>query len=62
MRGDGAYLIDSRGHRFMGDYDSRLELAPRDVVSQSIVSQMEKTQSPCVLSIDEAFGSDARPE
>lgn len=48
MRGDGAYLIDSRGHRFMGDYDSRLELAPRDVVSQSIVSQMEKTQSPCV--------------
>lgn len=48
MRGDGAFLLDSRGHRFMGDYDERLELAPRDVVSQSIVSQMEKTQSPCV--------------
>ncbi|MCU0710748.1 MAG: L-aspartate oxidase [Pirellula sp.] len=48
VRGDGAYLLDSRGYRFMGDYDARLELAPRDVVSQSIVSQMEKTQSPCV--------------
>lgn len=48
MRGDGAYLVDSRGVRFMGEYDDRMELAPRDVVSQSIVSQMEKTQSPCV--------------
>ncbi|MDZ4849221.1 MAG: L-aspartate oxidase [Pirellulaceae bacterium] len=48
VRGDGAYLIDSTGYRFMSDYDSRLELAPRDVVSQSIVRQMEKTQSPCV--------------
>lgn len=48
IRGDGAYLIDSQGYRFMGDYDSRLELAPRDVVSQAIVSQMEKTQSSCV--------------
>lgn len=48
IRGEGAYLIDANGYRFMKDYDSRLELAPRDVVSKSIVSQMEKTQSPCV--------------
>jgi len=48
VRGEGAFLIDSTGYRFMGDYDSRLELAPRDVVSKSIVNQMEKTQSPCV--------------
>jgi L-aspartate oxidase len=33
----------------MPDYDPRLELAPRDVVSQAIVSQMEKTRSPCVF-------------
>ena len=44
----GSLLIDATGHRFMGDYDPRLELAPRDVVSKAIVSQMEKTQSPCV--------------
>jgi L-aspartate oxidase len=48
VRGDGAYLVDSKGRRFMGDYDPRLELAPRDVVSKSIVNQMEQTQSPCV--------------
>ncbi len=49
VRGDGAYLVDATGHRFMGEYDPRLELAPRDVVSKAIVNQMEKTQSPCVF-------------
>ena len=34
--------------RFMPDYDPLAELAPRDVVSQAIVAQMEKTQHPCV--------------
>ncbi len=48
MRGEGAHLLDSNGHRFMPDYDQRAELAPRDIVSQSIVSQMEKTRHPCV--------------
>jgi L-aspartate oxidase len=33
----------------MFDYDERGELAPRDVVSQSIVTQMEKTQHPNVF-------------
>jgi len=44
MRGEGAWLVDRTGHRFMTDYDPRGELAPRDVVSQAIVSQMEKTR------------------
>ncbi len=48
VRGEGAYLVDHTGYRFMGDYDGRLELAPRDIVSQSIVKQMEKTRHPCV--------------
>ncbi|HAC91170.1 MAG TPA: L-aspartate oxidase [Planctomycetaceae bacterium] len=48
IRGAGAHLVDCNQYRFMPDYDSRLELAPRDVVSQSIVSQMGKTQHPCV--------------
>lgn len=43
-RGEGAYLIDRNHHRFMHEYDERGELAPRDIVSQAIVSQMEKTQ------------------
>jgi L-aspartate oxidase len=32
----------------MPDYDSRAELAPRDVVAQAIVTQMERTAHPCV--------------
>ena len=48
VRGEGAHLIDRRGDRFMPQYDDRAELAPRDVVSQSIVTQMEKTRHPCV--------------
>jgi L-aspartate oxidase len=47
-RGEGAWLVDRYGHRFMGDYDPRGELAPRDVVSLAIVSQMERTRHPNV--------------
>ncbi|MEN6452330.1 MAG: L-aspartate oxidase [Thermoguttaceae bacterium] len=48
VRGEGAWLVDRYGYRFMTDYDSRGELAPRDVVSQAIVRQMEKTRHPNV--------------
>lgn len=48
VRGEGAYLVDASGYRFMADYDERLELAPRDIVSRAITSQMEKTRQPCV--------------
>ncbi len=48
VRGEGAYLVDRNGQRFMPGYDERAELAPRDVVSQAIVSQMEKTHHSCV--------------
>jgi len=48
MRGEGGRLIDRTGHRFMPDYDVRAELAPRDVVSQCIVRQMERTRHPNV--------------
>ncbi|TVS18070.1 MAG: L-aspartate oxidase [Planctomycetaceae bacterium] len=44
VRGEGAYLVDRNGYRFMFDYDERGELAPRDIVSQSIVNQMNKTR------------------
>jgi L-aspartate oxidase len=43
-RGEGARLVDRNGYRFMPDYDPRAELAPRDVVSQAIQSQMAKTR------------------
>ena len=43
VRGEGAYLIDRNGHRFMPDYHEMAELAPRDVVSRAIVEQIRKT-------------------
>jgi L-aspartate oxidase len=48
IRGEGAYLLDHDGKRFMSDYDARGELAPRDVVSQAIVRQMAKSSHACV--------------
>lgn len=48
VRGEGAHLVDSHGHRFMTEYHDRAELAPRDVVSRAITTQMEKTRHPCV--------------
>jgi L-aspartate oxidase len=43
VRGEGAYLVDRNGYRFMKDYHESGELAPRDVVSRAIVEQIRKT-------------------
>ena len=40
VRGEGAYLRDMRRERFMVNYHPRAELAPRDVVSRSIILHM----------------------
>jgi len=43
VRGAGAHLVDRDGRRFMPDFDSRAELAPRDVVSRAITEVMHRT-------------------
>jgi len=41
LRGAGAILRNESGVAFMGKYDSRLELAPRDIVSRAITQEIE---------------------
>lgn len=45
VRGEGAYLKNKDGERFMQNYDERLELAPRDVVSHAIVTEGRRLDS-----------------
>src|SRR4030065_1473443 len=45
VRGEGGTLRNVEGYRFMPDYTSEAELAPRDVVARSILYEMRKTGS-----------------
>jgi len=45
LRGEGAYLRNSAGERFMLSHHELAELAPRDVVARAIHSELEKSKA-----------------
>jgi L-aspartate oxidase len=46
VRGEGAFLVDFAGHRFMQGQHELADLAPRDVVAKAITRRMQEEGKP----------------
>ncbi len=51
VRGEGAYLVDRNGERFMPEVHPNAELAPRDVVSRAILNRIATTGGGVYLDV-----------
>jgi L-aspartate oxidase len=51
LRGDGAWLLNAAGERFMTRYEPAGELASRDLVARAMVKEATRTGAPVTLSM-----------
>ena len=51
LRGDGAWLLNVHGERFMRGYEPAGELASRDLVARAMVKEAARTGAPVTLSM-----------
>ncbi len=58
VRGEGAFLVDDSGTRFMTGQHELADLAPRDVVAKAIMRRMHETGRPHVWLDARHFGAD----
>jgi len=59
VRGEGAKLVDAAGKEFMSKYHDKRELAPRDIVTRAIFSEMNENHIPNVF-LNAAFIDSAK--
>jgi L-aspartate oxidase len=51
LRGEGAWLVNAAGERFVHRYEPAGDLASRDLVARAIVREVERTNAPVFLSM-----------
>jgi len=64
LRGEGAWVVNGDGERFLFRYDPRGELAPRDVVARAMFLEIQRTGSAVFLDtspLGESFARERFP-